>query len=144
MENEYLHTFLILTLTLYWRIASRDIPSTNLAAPDCGAQLLSVLSVRRLLFLLDHHISFTMFDRRRQALLQPPFFFFCNSQMFFCVICLFIKLHQSIILCPVCFFAHLNIFLLLAGLKYAFFFATLPRRPASRRCIFTLDFETGV
>ena len=43
-----------------------------------------------------------------------------------------------------CSFAHLNIYFLLASLRYVFFFATLPRRPASRSCLFTVDIETGV
>ena len=43
-----------------------------------------------------------------------------------------------------CSFAHLNLFLLLASLRYGFFFATLPRRPASQSCLFTVDVETGV
>ena len=41
-------------------------------------------------------------------------------------------------------FAHLNLLFLLASLRYGFFFATLPRRPASRSRLFTVDFETGV
>jgi hypothetical protein len=32
----------------------------------------------------------------------------------------------------------------LANLRYGFFFATLPRRPAFRSCIFTVDIEPGV
>ena len=43
-----------------------------------------------------------------------------------------------------CYFAHLNIFLLLASLRYGLFFATLPRRPASRSRLFIVDVETGV
>ena len=34
-------------------------------------------------------------------------------------------------------------YLRLASLRYGFFFATLPRRPASRSRLFTVDFETG-
>ena len=43
-----------------------------------------------------------------------------------------------------CSFAHLNILFLLASLRYGFFFATLPRRQASRSHLFTVDVETGV
>ena len=43
-----------------------------------------------------------------------------------------------------CYFAHLNLLFLLACLTYGFFFATLPRRPASRSRLFTVDIETGV
>ena len=32
----------------------------------------------------------------------------------------------------------------MASLRYGFFFATLPRRPASRSDLFTVDVETGV
>ena len=42
-----------------------------------------------------------------------------------------------------CYFDHLYIFFLLASLRYGFFFATLPRRPASRSHLFTADVETG-
>ena len=47
-------------------------------------------------------------------------------------------------LSSVCSFDHLNILFLLASLKYGFFFATLPRRPASRCRLFTVDVEIGV
>ena len=47
-------------------------------------------------------------------------------------------------LSSVCYFAHLNLFFLLASLRHGFFFATLPRRPASRSSLFTVDVETGV
>ncbi|MBN3274935.1 TBL1R protein, partial [Polyodon spathula] len=43
-----------------------------------------------------------------------------------------------------CSFAHLNLFFLLASLRYGFVFATLSRRPASRSRLFTVDVETGV
>ena len=43
-----------------------------------------------------------------------------------------------------CSFAHLNILFLLASLRYGFFFAALPRRPAYRSRLFTVDVETGV
>ena len=43
-----------------------------------------------------------------------------------------------------CYFAHLNLVFLLASLRYGFFFATLPRRPASWSRLFTVDVETGV
>ena len=43
-----------------------------------------------------------------------------------------------------CSFAHFNILSLLARLRYGFSFATLPRRPASRSRLFTVDVETGV
>ena len=42
-----------------------------------------------------------------------------------------------------CSFVHLNILFLLASLRYGFFFSTLPRRPASRSHLFTVDVETG-
>ena len=40
--------------------------------------------------------------------------------------------------------AHLNLFLLLASLRYGFFFATLPWSPESRSRLFTADVDTGV
>ena len=43
-----------------------------------------------------------------------------------------------------CYFSHLNLFFLLASLRYGFFIATRPRRPASRSRLFTVDVETGV
>ena len=59
-------------------------------------------------------------------------------------ICLSISLFSNLPLSSVCSFAHLNILFLLASLRYGFFFATLPRRPASRSRLFTVDIETGV
>ena len=50
---------------------------------------------------------------------------------------------QSSVQC-LCSFAHLNLFLELASPRYDFFFATLPRRPAPRSRLFTVDVETGV
>ena len=43
-----------------------------------------------------------------------------------------------------CSFARLNLLFLLVSLRYGFFFATLPRRPASRSRLFAVDVETGV
>jgi hypothetical protein len=43
-----------------------------------------------------------------------------------------------------CSFTHLHFLFLLATLNYSFFFATLPRRPASWSRLFTVDVETGV
>ena len=43
-----------------------------------------------------------------------------------------------------CSFAHLNLLFLLASLTYGFFFAILPRRPALRSHLFTVDIETDV
>ena len=43
-----------------------------------------------------------------------------------------------------CYFALLHFKFVLASLRYGFFFATLPRRPASRNRLFTVDVETGV
>ena len=43
-----------------------------------------------------------------------------------------------------CSFAHLNFVFLLASLRYGFFCATLPGRPASRSHLFTADVETGI
>ena len=47
-------------------------------------------------------------------------------------------------LSSVCSFVHLNLLFLLASLRYGFFFATLPRSPASRSLLFTVDVDTGV
>ena len=86
----------------------------------------------------------------------PPasFNLFCIKceQMFFCVIqtpqTFDLSVHntffQSASVQCVCSFAHLNLFLLLASLRYGFFFATLPRRPASRSRLLTVDVRTGV
>ena len=52
-------------------------------------------------------------------------------------------LQSSSVQC-LCSFVHLNLFLLLAILRYSFSFATLPRRPASRSRLFTVDVETGI
>jgi hypothetical protein len=43
-----------------------------------------------------------------------------------------------------CSFAHLNLLFSLSSLRYGFFFATLPRRPASQSRLFTVDVVTGV
>ena len=59
-------------------------------------------------------------------------------------ICLSIILFSNLPLSSVCSFAHLNLFFLLASLRYGFFFATFPRRPESRNCRFTVDIKTGV
>ena len=40
-------------------------------------------------------------------------------------------------------FAHLNLFFALASLRYGFFLAPLPSRPAPRSRLFTVDVETG-
>ena len=48
------------------------------------------------------------------------------------------------VLGSVCSFAHLNLLFLLDSLRYGFFFATLPKRPASWSHLFTVDVETGV
>lgn len=92
----------------------------------------------------DHHIASTILDRWRQALL-PHLFIFSESHVLLCDpntsnLTLFSNLPMS----SVCSFAHLNLFFLLASLRYGFFFPTLPRRPASRSYLFTVDDETGV
>ena len=51
---------------------------------------------------------------------------------------------SSVPLSSVCSIAHLNLSFLLASLRYGFFFAIQPRRPASRSRLFTIDVETGV
>lgn len=43
-----------------------------------------------------------------------------------------------------CSFAHLNFFLSLAVLRCGFYFATMPRSPASWICLLTGDAETGL
>ena len=87
----------------------------------------------------DHHIASTMLGRWHQALLKHLFFFLClknvllcdpnNSNLDLSVHNTFFRSSSSQCLCS---FAHLNIFFLLASLRYGFFFATLPRRPHSR------------
>jgi hypothetical protein len=51
---------------------------------------------------------------------------------------------QSSSLQYLCYFARLNLFFLLASLRYGFFFGTLPRSPASRSHLFTVNVETCV
>ena len=99
----------------------------------------------------DHHITSTMLGRWRQALLQH--LVTCSvshkcSSVWSKHLNLDLSVHNtffksSSVQC-LCSFAHLNLFLLLASLRYDFFFATLPRRPASWSRLFTVDFETGV
>jgi hypothetical protein len=43
-----------------------------------------------------------------------------------------ITLFSNLPLSSVCSFAYLNLFFLLASLRYGFFFATLPTRPAKK------------
>ena len=83
----------------------------------------------------------------------PPasFHLVCVSQMFFFVIqtpqtsiSLSITLFSNLPLSGVCVLLPILIFFLLASLRYGFFFATLPRRSASRSRLFTVDVETGV
>src|SRR4029434_11254392 len=84
--------------------------------------------------------------------LPASFHLFCVSQMFY--LCdpktsnFNLSVHNtffqlSSVQC-LCSFAHINLFFFLASLRYGFFFATLPRRPASRSRLFTVDVDTVV
>ena len=55
-----------------------------------------------------------------------------------------VVLLQAEFLCQVSVLLSILILILLASLRYGFFFATLPRRPASRIRLFAVDVETGV
>ena len=98
----------------------------------------------------DHHIASTMLDRWHQPLLQH-LFIFCLTNVLLCDLNtsnLDSSVHntffQSSSVHCLCSFAHLNLFFSLASLRYGYFFATLPRRPASWIRLFTVDVETGV
>ena len=98
----------------------------------------------------DHHITSTMTGGVRHSssifslVLRLTNVFLCDLNTSNLDLSVHNTFFQSSSVQCLCSFAHPTLFLLLPSLGYGFFFATLPRKPASRSHLFTVDVETGI